>query len=64
MTKEEQQLMEEIRRDHPSRQFYDGPRPKRNSLTASEALRMMGIDPETRRVGNRQMQIHMDGKIY
>lgn len=41
MTKEELELIREIVKDHPTRQFFDGKR-KSETPTAREALRING----------------------
>jgi len=62
---EERKLMQEIIKDHPQRQFYDGKIPTGHCPSAREAMKLLGINPEERRAdGCRQMQIHMNGKIY
>lgn len=62
---EERKLILEAMKDHPQRQFYDGKIPTGHCPSAREALELLGINPEERRAdGCRQMQIHMDGKVW
>ena len=50
MTREEKELMEQIVRDHPNHQFYDGKRSPTSVISARDLLTILGKElPEDER---------------